>query len=79
MCGEKVRPRAAWLQRLGQLVADNWYVAPAAVCPNCGYPAALQQRRAPLRRLFAGVHRLVGLFRTPRPTEFAALLARRSA
>jgi SAM-dependent methyltransferase len=77
LCGERVRVRTSWLQRLGQLVADHWYAAPAAVCPNCGYPADPPPGRPGLRIAFGALHRLVGLFQRPRPTEFAAIYRRR--
>jgi SAM-dependent methyltransferase len=77
LCGERVRPRKPWLQRLGQLLANHWYAAPAAICPNCGYPADPAPGRRALRIWFAALHRFVGLFQRPRPTEFAALYRRR--
>lgn len=78
LCGERVRPRKVWLQRLGQLVADNWYEAPAAVCPNCGYVADPPAGRPALHLIFAAAHRAIGLFERPRPTEFAMVLRRAS-
>jgi SAM-dependent methyltransferase len=77
LCGERIRARRPWLQRLGQLLADHWYAAPAAVCPNCGYPADPPAGRPGLRIVFAGLHKLVGLFQQSRPTEFAAIYRRR--
>ena len=77
LCGERVRPRNLWLQRIGQL-AGHWYVAPAAVCPNCGYPADTRRASLLVRLPFAAAHRVLGFFAKPRPTEFVALY-RRSA
>lgn len=77
LCGERIRPRARWLHRLGQLVANSWHVAPAAVCPNCGYPVRQSQPRRLAWAAFVVAHRVLGLFTAPRPTEFAALLVRR--
>jgi SAM-dependent methyltransferase len=76
LCGERVRPRQVWLQRLGQF-AGHWYVAPAAVCPNCWYPADTRRGSSLVRFSFGAAHRLVGLFTHPRSTEFAALYRRR--
>lgn len=77
LCGERIRARRPWLQRLGQLLADHWYAAPAAVCPNCGYAADPPPGRPGLRIAFAGLHQLIGLFQQARPTEFAAIYRRR--